>query len=352
MTQANSPQRRGFLKASASTVAAGVAAAASVAAPTAALAQNNVTKGAGKGARIASPQMAKGMKLLSFRRGNQYALGVQTAKGVLDVAAAAKMFKVTTPSSTDDVIQNGDQGLSALVAKAVASSNAALFLDENKIEYGPCVTNPEKIVCVGLNYAKHARETNNPIPKLPILFNKFNSTLSGHKGQIRVSAVPATNFDYEAELVIIMGRRAANVSEAEALSYVFGYATGNDFTARDLQSRSSQWMIGKNSDGFGPVGPYAVCADLVGDAGQLKIECLVNGEVRQSSNTSDLVFNCAQIVSYTSKLFTLEAGDIIFTGTPEGVISGYPKDKQVWLKPGDKLVTRIEKLGDLAFTLV
>lgn len=225
-------------------------------------------------------------------------------------------------------------------------------MDEAKIEYGPGVTNPEKIVCVGLNYARHARETNNPIPKLPILFNKFNSTLNAHRGTVRVSAVPAEKFDYEAEPVIVMGRRASNVSEAEALSYVFGYATGNDFTARDLQSRSSQWMIGKNSDGFGPVGPYIVCADVAGNADNLKIETLVNGEVRQSSNTSDMVFNCAQIVSYTSKLFTLEAGDIIFTGTPEGVISGYPKDKQVWLKPGDKLVTRIEKLGDLEFSLV
>ena len=168
---------------------------------------------------------------------------------------------------------------------------------------------------------------------------------------MRVSTVPATQFDYEAELVIVMGRRAFNVSEADALQYAMGYATGNDFTARDLQSRSSQWMIGKTNDGFAPIGPYIVTADLVGDPNALKIECLVNGDVRQSSNTSDMVFNCAQIISYTSKLFTLEPGDIIFTGTPEGVISGYPKDKQVWLKPGDKLVTRIDKLGALEFTL-
>jgi 2-keto-4-pentenoate hydratase/2-oxohepta-3-ene-1,7-dioic acid hydratase in catechol pathway len=141
------------------------------------------------------------------------------------------------------------------------------------------------------------------------------------------------------------------VSEADALSYVAGYATGNDFTARDLQSRSSQWMIGKTNDGFGPIGPYIVTADLVGDPNQLKIECLVNGQVRQSSNTNDMVFNCAQIISYTSRLFTLDPGDIIFTGTPEGVIAGYPKEKQVWLKAGDRLVTRIEKLGTLEFVL-
>ena len=116
--------------------------------------------------------------------------------------------------------------------------------------------------------------------------------------------------------------------------------------------RSSQWMIGKTMDGSGLVGPYIVAADVVGDPNALKIEGLVNGEVRQSSNTNDMVFNCAQIVSYASKLMTLEPGDIIYTGTPEGVISGYPKDKQVWLKPGDKLVTRIEKLGNLEFSLV
>lgn len=204
---------------------------------------------------------------------------------------------------------------------------------------------------MGLNYAKHAKETNNPIPKLPILFNKFNNTLNAHNGTVKVSAVNAEKFDYEAELVIVMGKRAANVSEAEALSYVFGYATGQDFTARDLQQRSSQWMIGKTNDGFGPIGPYVLTSDLVGDPNQLKIEQYVNGEVRQSSNTNDMVFNCAQIVSYTSKIFTLEPGDVIFTGTPEGVISGYAKDKQVWLKPGDVLETRIEKLGNLKFKL-
>jgi 2-keto-4-pentenoate hydratase/2-oxohepta-3-ene-1,7-dioic acid hydratase in catechol pathway len=148
-----------------------------------------------------------------------------------------------------------------------------------------------------------------------------------------------------------MGKRANDVSEADALSYVFGYATGQDFTARDLQMRSSQWMIGKTNDGFAPIGPHIVTADLVGDPNKLKIEQLVNGEVRQSSNTEDMVFNCAQIISYTSKIFTLEPGDIIFTGTPEGVISGYPADRQVWLKPGDKLETRIEKLGSLHFYL-
>ena len=334
--------RRGFLK---SSVVAGAAAAASTGLPDTATAQT-------AGARPGAPVMARGMVLLNMRRGGAATLGVKTAKGIVDVAKAAAHFQTSAPKTTDDVIQGGDQGVGNLVARALASGPAELFADESTIEFAGAILRPEKIVCVGLNYARHARETNNPIPKLPILFNKFNNTLNTHKGTVRVSTVPATKFDYEAELVIVMGRRAFNVSEADALQYAMGYATGNDFTARDLQSRSSQWMIGKTNDGFAPIGPYIVTADLVGDPNALKIECLVNGDIRQSPNTNDMVFNCAQIISYASKLFTLEPGDIIFTGTPEGVISGYPQDKQVWLKPGDKLVTRIDKLGALEFTLI
>jgi 2-keto-4-pentenoate hydratase/2-oxohepta-3-ene-1,7-dioic acid hydratase in catechol pathway len=296
--------------------------------------------------------MPKGMMLLTMRTGERYTLGIKTEKGILDVAAAARAYKSGAPTTTDALFAGGDQGLTALRDQALARNGKGLFVDEGKVEFGPCVTNPQKIVCVGLNYARHAKEVGQPLPKMPILFNKFNTALNSHQGTVRVSAIPATNFDYEAELVVVMGRRATNVSDAEALSYVFGYATGNDFTARDLQSRSSQWMIGKACDGFAPVGPYLVSADLVGDPHNLKIECRVNGEVRQSSNTNDLVFNCAQIISYASKIMTLEPGDMIFTGTPEGVISGYPKDKQVWLKPGDKLTTTIEKLGELRFSLV
>jgi len=339
-----SNQRRDFLKVS--------ALAGSAALATSFISSQAVAAGPGAGAvRMANPEMPKNMVILNYKDGNQYILGVKTDKGILQVVKAAKQFKVKAPVNTDDLIANGDQGLGKLVLLALSKGKTDLFLDENKIEYAPAITNPEKIVCVGLNYAKHAKETNNPIPKLPILFNKFNNTLNSHNGVVAVSKVNAEKFDYEAELVIVMGKRAYNVSEADALSYVFGYATGQDFTARDLQQRSSQWMIGKTNDGFAPIGPYIFTADLVGNPNQLKIEQYVNGEVRQSSNTNDMVFNCAQIVSYTSQIFTLEPGDIIFTGTPEGVISGYPKDKQVWLKPGDKLETRIEKLGNLKFTL-
>jgi 2-keto-4-pentenoate hydratase/2-oxohepta-3-ene-1,7-dioic acid hydratase in catechol pathway len=296
-------------------------------------------------------ELPKGMTFATLRRQDGYGLGLRTERGVLDVAAAERDFREGAPTTIDAVFKGqGDvNALRRLVDKAGASPER-YFIAPDKAAFGPCVTNPEKIICIGLNYRKHAAETGNPVPKQPILFNKYNTALNGHGGTIGVSEEDAQKFDYEAELVIVIGRRARNVSEADAPNYIFGYATGNDFTARDLQSRSSQWMLGKSLDGSAPLGPWLVTADQA-DGDNLKIECRVNGEVRQSSNTSDMVFNCKQLVSYTSRYFTLKPGDIIFTGTPEGVISGHPKDKQIWLKAGDKIVTSIEKLGDLSFTL-
>ena len=150
-----------------------------------------------------------------------------------------------------------------------------------------------------------------------------------------------------------MGRHARNVSEAEALDTVAGYCTSNDFSARDLQFElaGTQWMIGKTLDAFAPIGPYFVSAAGVGDPNNLKLETRVNGEVRQSSNTSDMVFNVRQLIAYVSRHFPLEPGDIIFTGTPEGVIFGKPPEERVWLKAGDRLSCTIEKLGTLNFTL-
>ncbi len=332
--------RRTFLKASGA-VAAIVATGGSNATP--ALAQTATSAGAGTSG-------LRGMTFATLRKGSELSLGIRTDQGVLDVAAAEAAFNMGVPTTIDAVFRGqGNAGaLAAMVARATTEKRH--LIADDKASFGPVVTNPEKIICVGLNYKKHAAETNNPVPKMPILFNKFNTALNHHGGVIAVSKEDAKNFDYEAELVIVIGKTARDVSEADAGNYIFGYCTGNDFTARDLQSRSSQWMLGKALDASAPMGPWLVGADLV-DGDKLKIECRVNGEVRQSSNTSDMVFGCKQIVSYASKYMTLKPGDVIFTGTPEGVISGYPKEKQVWLKAGDKLVTSIEKLGDLEFTL-
>jgi 2-keto-4-pentenoate hydratase/2-oxohepta-3-ene-1,7-dioic acid hydratase in catechol pathway len=335
--------RRTFLKATA--LAGAAAGAGALSAP--ALAQRTAAPATG------SQQMPRGLILATLRRADGYGLGVRTERGVLDVTAAEQEFRENAPTTIDAVFKGqGDaNGLKRLVDKATAgSSNDRLFVGVDKAQFGPCVTGPEKIVCIGLNYRKHAAETGNPVPKQPILFNKFNTALNHHGGTVNVTEEDAQRFDYEAELVIVMGRQARNVSEQDAPNYIFGYCTGNDFTARDLQSRSSQWMLGKSLDGSAPMGPWLVTSDLA-DGDNLKIECRVNGELRQSSNTSDMVFNCKQLVSYISRYMTLKPGDIIFTGTPEGVISGYPKDKQVWLKAGDRIVTSIERLGDLEFKL-
>jgi 2-keto-4-pentenoate hydratase/2-oxohepta-3-ene-1,7-dioic acid hydratase in catechol pathway len=298
-------------------------------------------------------QMPKAMTFCTLRQGDGFGLGLKTEKGILDVSAASHALKEPAPATIDAVLK-GDGDLTALkrlADKAAAGAQVAnFFIPEARAKFGPAVTNPEKIICIGLNYRKHAAETGQPVPKEPILFNKFNNALNAHGGTIAVSKEPAQQFDYEAELVIVMGRSGRNIKEGDALTYVFGYATGNDFTARDLQRRSSQWMLGKSGDGFGVVGPWLVSADQV-DPNKLKIELKVNGETRQSSNTGDMVFNCQQLVAYISKHMSLKAGDIIFTGTPEGVISGMAKDKQVWLKPGDKVETSIEKLGAHSFTL-
>jgi len=298
--------------------------------------------------------VARGLTLLTMRRSGEFRLGVKTGQGILDVPEAASLLRMHAPATVDDLLQNEDgPSLNALVNAVLESSAArAAFVDEASLEYGPVVTRPEKIVCVGLNYRRHAKEVNLPIPNQPVLFSKFNNTLSAHNSAIKLPVEVATKFDYETELVIVIGKQARNVNETDALSYVAGYCTGNDFSARDLQfDRGGQWMVGKTLDRFAPLGPYLVSADQV-NPDKLKIECQVNGETRQSSNTDDFIFNTAQMVSYISRHMTLKPGDIIFTGTPEGVIMGYPKEKQVWLKAGDKIACSVEKLGELRFELI
>jgi len=314
--------------------------------------------GGGSAAHAATPRgprgLARGLTLLTVRRNHELRLAVKTDHGILDVQEAAAALHLPAPATMDDLLQNEDgANLNALVDAALKQAGTKIaFHKEAGLEYGPLVSRPEKIVCVGLNYKKHAQETHQPIPKQMILFNKFNNTLNAHNGKVKLPVDLATKFDHEVELVIVIGKEAHNVSEAEAHSYVAGYATGNDFTARDLQLETGgQWMIGKTPDQFAPLGPYLVTADQV-DPDKLKIECRVNGETRQSSNTSDMIFNTKQIISYTSKFITLKPGDLIFTGTPEGVILGKPVEERVWLKPGDKIACSLEKLGELKFDLV
>ena len=299
------------------------------------------------------PFSARGLTYCTLQTASGRSLGVRQGGRILDVGAAGKALGLEVPASTDEVIAGRHlDGLQRALAQTAAQAKASVA--EADAKFGPCITAPEKILMLGFNYRRHAHETKTPIPTAPVLFNKFANTLSGHGGTIKLPTKVAKKFDYEVELNVIIGKTCHEVSEAEALDYVFGYATGNDFSARDLQFRdgkASQFMLGKTSDGFMPVGPWLVGAELVGDPQKLKLECRVNGEQRQSSNTSDMIFSCAKIISYASQYFTLKPGDLISTGTPEGVIIGKPEDKQVWLKPGDKIACSIEKLGELRFDL-
>src|SRR5215472_1562235 len=340
--------RRDFLRTGA--LAAGVAGAA---AASAASGKTSMTK-----KYVGPHEMPTGVTLLALHNADgSETLGAKLGEDtVLDVRRAAQLLGMTAPLTLEELLREGNaRGLNALIAAARTSQRAApARVRESAVTFGRLFTNPGKIVCIGLNYRAHAAETHLKLPSVPILFNKYNNALASHNCTITLPPREVSyKFDYETELLIVMGRSARNVSESEALDYVAGYCTAHDFSARDLQleTPSGQWMIGKTLDGFGPIGPYFVSADRVGDPNNLKIETHVNGERRQSSNTSSMIFNPQKLIAYISRMWTLEPGDIIWSGTPEGVILGYPKDKQVWLKAGDEIVSTIERLGSLRFRL-
>ena len=298
--------------------------------------------------------MPKNAKLLAIKHADgSESLGAVVEGGVIDLRATAKKLGLHAPSTVDELLRSGHADVLARIVAGAKSSGVPL-LAESGITHGRLFINPGKIICVGLNYRQHAKEIGMPEPRVPPLFSKFNNALAAHDCVISLPPKEiSTKFDYETELLIVIGKPCRNVAESDALDYIAGYCTSNDFSARDLQLElpAGQWMIGKTLDNFAPIGPYFVGAELVGDPNNLKLETRVNGELRQSSNTSDFIFNTQQMVAYISKHWTLEPGDIIFTGTPQGVIAGKPKDSQVWLKAGDRVVSTIEKLGELKFRL-
>ncbi|HXQ32400.1 MAG TPA: fumarylacetoacetate hydrolase family protein, partial [Anaerolineales bacterium] len=280
------------------------------------------------------------MKLLTFHRNNILQLGICTEAGVIDVTQASK-GQEGIPVTMDAVIQGGAEAMRALQELA-AQPVANWLLNEQDLQPGPCVGTPEKLICIGLNYKRHAQETGMPIPEVPVLFSKFNNTLA-ETGEPIPLPDNALQYDYEVELGVVIGKETRYVSVDEALDYVFGYFTVNDMSVRDLQFRTSQWLLGKTPDKFFPTAPYLVTADEVGDPQNLGLSCWVNGELRQNSNTSDMIFSVAEIISYISQYMTLKPGDVISTGTPEGVVMGM-KEKN-WLKSGDEVVVEVEGLG-------
>ncbi len=338
--------RRKFLQGTVATSLAGIAATASATGTAAARRRKRSAAG---------HEMPRGMTLLSIRSEHGDTLGVKTDRGILDVRRASLALHDPVPLTLDDLLQGGGAPeLTRLVAAARKSPDAGrLYVDEAKITHGRLFAEPGKIICIGLNYREHAKEAGEKVPEVPILFNKYNNALTSHGATIRLPTEVATKFDYEVEMLVVIGRRAHAVKVEDASRYIAGYCTSNDFTARDLQLEldGHQWMLGKTLDDFAPIGPYFVCADLVEDPNKLNIECRVNGETRQHSNTSSLVYNTEYLVSYISRHFPLEPGDVIFTGTPPGVILGMPKDKQRWLKAGDQIACSVGNLGELRFTL-
>ena len=213
----------------------------------------------------------------------------------------------------------------------------------------PAVPRGGKLICVGTNYKKHLLEIGQPFPRCPVIFSKFDNALAAH-GEVIGLPSNARYFDYEAELVLVIGRQGKGIAREEALSHVFGITCGNDLSARDLQFQTSQWLLGKTPDGFGPVGPHIRTLDGI-DPDKLGITLRLNGEIRQRGSTGDMIFGCAELISFISQAITLMPGDVIFTGTPEGVIQGFAETERVWLKAGDALEVEIEGLAPLRNTL-
>jgi 2,4-didehydro-3-deoxy-L-rhamnonate hydrolase len=206
------------------------------------------------------------------------------------------------------------------------------------------IPRPEKVIGVGLNYRDHAAESGAAIPDEPMLFAKYANSVVGPGADVVVPAV-ADEPDFEAELGVVIGRRARDVSEADALDHVAGYTCMNDVSARDLQRASSQWMLGKAIDTFLPCGPWLVTADEIPDPQTLAIRCCVNGETMQDSSTANMAFGVATLVAFISRTITLEPGDLIATGTPPGV--GMARTPPRWLRDGDEMTVEIERIGSL-----
>ncbi len=280
------------------------------------------------------------MKILYFKNNGEYQPGIYTDKGIIPLPPEDIEQYSMKPLSLTDIEYFGD---------ILNRKNEINLLKVEDLEIGPCVKNPSKIICVGLNYQRHAKESNMEPPKLPVLFNKFNNTLVEYEGNIPLGK-EGREFDYEVELGVVIGKACKNVSVEEALDYVMGYCAANDLSCRDLQFKTPQWLLGKSLDKFLPLGKYLVTKDEIEDCQKLKLNCYLNGELRQDSNTADMIFSVAEIIAFISRHMTLEPGDLILTGTPEGVIMGM--NEKNWLKPGDTVRVEIEKLGSTTNKMV
>lgn len=305
------------------------------------------------------------MKLASFSTNEipRPHLGIVLGDEIVDVDLAGRALKLTPPDQVLSVIENYEQSKSALDAILEKASGRRLsevktFSDIGAVHQlsavylaAPIPRPGKNVMCMALNYLDHAKETADmrqrspDAPKNPVLFTKAPTTVIGPYDTFEIDPAVSSEIDWEAELGVIIGKCGKNISEADALSYVFGYTVINDITARDLQARHVQFFKGKSLDGSCPMGPWIVTADEISDPQKLAIRLRVNGEIKQNSNTSEMIFPIKTIIATLSKGMTLEPGDIIATGTPSGV--GFSRKPPEFLKPGDLMETEIEGLGIL-----
>ena len=266
-------------------------------------------------------------------------LGLCTDSGICDLTAAGFAYRM------DEVIAGkGAEELTEFAARLDLPPVAAPL-------FANVVNRTGKLVCVGLNYKAHADGVDMGSFQTPPLFSKFADSLVPTGASVELPAWELS-YDYEAELVIVMGKTAWNIREDEALDYVFGYTCGNDLSCRDPQKRTSQWLIGKAMPGFGPCGPCITTKDALDPKAGVAIRSYVNGELRQNGSTADMIYDCAKIISYASKYIRLEPGDLIFTGTPSGVALEQRQDKRRWLEKGDRVDVEIEGVGTLTNYMV
>jgi 2-keto-4-pentenoate hydratase/2-oxohepta-3-ene-1,7-dioic acid hydratase in catechol pathway len=287
------------------------------------------------------------MKIGNVRIGGKIQAAVAKGDRIIPLSSVKGFREKYGNAVTDDIIRNPEM-LRTVAALADQGSETGQIKD-GKISFAPVVLQPQKIICVGLNYRSHVEETRDKIPESPVLFSKYANSLAG-SGDIITISKETKQLDYEGELGIVIGKKGSNIRESDALDHVFGYFIGNDVSARDLQFRTSQWLLGKTGDGFYPCGPFITTADEIRDPQKLSIRTKLNGEIRQDSDTSYMIFSCSYLISYISRFMTLYPGDIISTGTPEGVILGMPEDRRVWIRNGDRVSIEIEGLGMLENT--
>ncbi len=280
------------------------------------------------------------MKLDSYRKEGTECWGVLAGHGVVE----SDRLDGVAPTLRGFVEQcASNPALASQTAVAAAAMSAATL---NGLTLTPSLPNPGKIICLGVNYIDHAKEGGNKVGEYPAIFMRCTTSLLAHGAPLRIPKV-SDKLDFEAELAVVIGKRARFVSEDEALDAVFGYACFNDATLRDYQRKTSQWTIGKNFDGTGALGPCIVTADeLPAGCKGLHIESRLNGQVMQSADTSDMVFGVARTIALLSQSLTLEPGDLLVMGTPGGV--GYARTPPVWMKAGDSIDIEIEGIGILS----